>query len=449
MNLAKLVSNKIDNIDSNFTNKSYNSISHEYFQEFGNSFNGNNYTLSTATIDKAYQLLPILPTIINRKSLMFNNGRISLLNTKGETVNDNRLTKLLSQPNPLQTGSQFISQSYALSQIYGVAVWLIVKPFNNIVGRMYVLPNQFLQINYKQTSYLSIENLSDLIESVYFTYNGETTQLNKEDLYFCTDTTLSIDSPIFPQSRITPLGNQITNLVANYEARGVLINSRGALGILSNDSKDVIGTTSIDAEDKQLLQEDYKKYGLSKSQWQVIITNMSLKWQRISMDVDQLKLFENEKSDIQTICDAFGFNYNLLSNADGTTFNNQNAYEKAMYQNTIIPESENILFQFNEATLTFQNGYQFIIDYSHLPIFQDNQKEKAEIHRINVLAFTEQFLKCAITHDALMLELKQPIRQEFVGKYLDELPQLWDLYKINNTQNDNINGQGNQTNQGN
>jgi hypothetical protein len=443
MDLIKLVSNKIERIDSNFTTKNYNSTSYEYFQEFGNSFNPNTFSLSNATIDKAYQLLPILPTIINKKSSMFNNGKLSLLNKKGEEVKENRLLKLLAQPNPLQTGGQFLSQSYALSQIYGVSVWLIIKPFKSIVGRMYILPNQFLQINYKQTNYLSAESIADLIESVYFTYNGETTQLNKEDLYFCTDTTTSLDSPIFPQSRITPLTNQVSNLIANYEARGMLINSRGALGILSNDSKDVIGTTSIDAQDKQDLQEDYKKYGLSKSQWQIIITNMSLKWQQISMDVDQLKLFENEKSDLHTICDAFGFNYNLLSNAQGTTFNNQTAYEKAMYQNAIIPESENIIYQFNEATLTFDSGYRFVIDYSHLHLFQDNQKEKAEIHRLNVQSFTEQFLKCAITHDALMLELKQPIRKEFTGKYLDELPQLWDLYKINNTQNEQVNGQGN------
>ena len=442
MNLVNIISNKIAKIDSNYTTKS-NTISHEYFQEFGNSFNTNNFSLMNSTIDRAYQLLPILPTIINKKSSMFNNGKISLLNAKGETINDNRLLKLQSQPNPFQTGGQFLSQSYALTQIYGVTVWLIVKPFKSIVGRMYILPNQYLQINYKQTTFLNAESIADLIDSVYFTYNGETTLLNKEDLYFCTDTTTSLDSPIFPQSRITPLSNQVTNLIANYEARGMLINSRGALGILSNDSKDVIGTTSIDAQDKQDLQEDYKKYGLSKSQWQIIITNMSLKWQQISMDVDQLKLFENEKSDLHTICDAFGFNYNLLSNAEGTTFNNQNAYEKAMYQNTIIPESENIIFQFNEATLTFDNGYKFVIDYSHLPIFQDNQKEKAEIHKINVQSFTEQFLKCAITHDALMMELKQPIRQEFAGKYLDQIPEIWEFYKINTTNDAPINGQGN------
>lgn len=442
MNLVNIISNKIAKIDSNYTTKS-NTISHEYLQEFGNSFNTNNFNLLNSSIDRAYQLLPILPTIINKKSSMFNNGKISLLNRKGEEIKENRLLKLLAQPNPLQTGGQFLSQSYALTQIYGVSVWLIVKPFKSIVGRMYILPNQYLQITYKQTNFLNAESISDLIESVYFTYNGETTQLNKEDLYFCTDTTTSLDSPIFPQSRITPLASQVTNLIANYEARGMLINSRGALGILSNDSKDVIGTTSIDAQDKQDLQEDYKKYGLSKSQWQIIITNMSLKWQQISMDVDQLKLFENEKSDLHTICDAFGFNYNLLSNAEGTTFNNQTAYEKAMYQNAIIPESENIIYQFNEATLTFDNGYRFVIDYSHLHLFQDNQKEKAEIHRLNVQSYTEQFLKCAITHDALMMELKQPIRKEFVGKYLDELPQIWELYRINTNTNATTNGQGN------
>jgi len=425
LNIKQVIGSSLVKLGNTLTNKSISTLNspNEYFYELSNGFN-NGYQYSNQAVKLAFERCHILPTIINKKNYAFNNGKVSLLNSKGDEIVSNRLLKLYNQPNPLQTGKQHLSQIYALTQLYGLCVVLVVKPFKNIVGRMYILPNNYLTISYKQESFINAETISDLIESVTFTFNGESTILNKEDLYFYTDNSIGIDSPLFPQPRIATLSVPISNIIGSLESRNTLINSRGALGILSNDGKDSIGTMPLDGEQKKLLQEDYQKYGLSKNQWQIIITSMSLKWQQMAMPIRDLMLFENERADIGIICDAFGIKSELFSNPTGATFDNQTNYEKQLYTNSIIPDAENLFFQYNDCTLAFDNGYKFNVDYSHLPILQEDMKALAEVRAKDTRSVITMFKNNLISYNrAVSILGETEINKEFNNKFWSNLTQ--------------------------
>ena len=101
-----------------------------FFWDFG----GREYFFSYAGQSdaiKAYQCCAPLTAIVNRKTQAYINGKTWVLNTQGKEANNDvakRLRKLLSQPNPLQSGMQFEAQNYCYQQIFGWSLVFAPKP---------------------------------------------------------------------------------------------------------------------------------------------------------------------------------------------------------------------------------------------------------------------------------------------------------------------------------
>jgi hypothetical protein len=129
-----------------------------------------------------------------------------------------------------------------------------------------------------------------------------------------------------------------------------LINRRGALGILSNNGKDVNGTLPLDPEEKKALEEDFKRYGIRKEQVQMIITNAALSWQQMGYPTKELMLFEEIEDDIMRMCDTYSYPYRLLSSNQANSLGGTDAkvFDKRLYQAAIIPESESMYDQWND-----------------------------------------------------------------------------------------------------
>lgn len=382
---------------------------------------GNQYV--NASIAELYYKCPIIPIVINKEIQAFANYKLKLYNAKGDIISEHASLKLFNSPNQFQTGSQYLSFVLANTLVYGFCFALRVEPFKGKITRLFPLPSQFVNVVFKPSyTYIdaTAENYKDLIDRVEFTYNGMTTTLNLDDLYLYTDNTVSLNSIVFPESRIMPLRQIASNLAVNYEARGVLMSNYGALGILSNDGKDEYGTKPLDQKAKEELQSDYKRYGILDSQWRIIITSLALKWQPISLNIADLMLFENEKSDIQTICDAFGYPFELLSKSDKSTYNNQLENKKTLYQDVIIPLAENIIFQHNEAMKL--EGVRYALDYSHIPVLQENKKDESDVRQKNVRSLIMQFKNNFIIYDRVMAIMGETeLNKMFVGKFWSDL----------------------------
>ena len=104
----------------------------------------------------------------------------------------------------------------------------------------------------------------------------------------------------------------------------------------------------------------------------------------MSLNMRDLMLLETAEDDIMTLCDALGFKYQLLSRGSGTTFNNQELAQKAQYQDNIIPMADNYMSQFNDCVYAEENNVKYIIDFSHVPCMQADEKLKSEIRKNNV-----------------------------------------------------------------
>ena len=333
---------------------------------------------------RAYMKVPEVSSIINRDAAMFSNMRIIAVNKDGKEVEDKYITDLFSKPNWFQGGKEFIRQSRILRNIYGNEFIYFLRPVG--IGKtksMFTIPSSKIKIEYKGGAYFDYDDVPEqLTYSVEI--DGKYYPIDKKDLLHINDNTVSIDKVNDPSflkggSKLRANAAPINNIMDAYESRGIIIRKRGALGILSNNSKDGIGSTMpIDDSEKKQVQDDYKNYGTLAGQNQLIITNASLTWQQMAQnEPKKLGLFDEVREDFMKLLDAFGHPLELYASQNGATFENQEQAIKNVYVNTIIPAANEWLQPINEM-LTNGKGYNLVASYSHLPIFQEDLNEKGQ-----------------------------------------------------------------------
>lgn len=337
---------------------------------------------------KAYADCPPVNAIINLKAQAFMNGKTLLTNSmgkaKGKPATGELATKintLLTRPNPIQSWAIFETQNYIFQQVAGYCVVVPIKPAgfpNSYATALWNVPPWMLGIIEKpNTNLLTARSYKDFIDSIFIVWGGLTIPLNLDDIYIFKDFTPSSFSMAFPESRIRALRQPINNIIGAYDSRNVLINRRGALGVLSNDGKDVNGTIPLDPDEKKSLQDDYRKFGLRSNQWNVIVTNAMLKWQQMGFPTKDLMLFEEIQDDIQRVCDSYGYPYRLLASEKAASYNDVKVFGKKLYQDTTMPESELIYSQWNEFFELGKNGLLLTKDFKHVAALQEDQVNEA------------------------------------------------------------------------
>jgi hypothetical protein len=344
--------------------------------EYKFKFAGRNSSLT------AYRLCSPLNAIINKKAQAYINGKTWVLNSRGkEATSDEakKLRKLLKQPNPLQSGKQFEAQGYIYQQLFGFNVILALKPVgfrDNIdASTLWNIPPFMIDIEETEKLFYQSDT-KGIIKRIILNYKGRRTEIPVEEVFIMKDIVPSFESLVIPESRVCSLEMPINNIIGAYESRNVLINYRGALGILTAD-KDSMGTIPLNTTDKEELQRDFRRYGLSNKQWQVIITSAALKCQNMGYATKDLMLFEEIEDDIMRICDEYNFPYQLMASAKGSTFANMKEGKQLLYQDAIIPEAESICEQWNQFFDLERFNLTLSKDFSHIPALQADKQHEA------------------------------------------------------------------------
>jgi phage portal protein BeeE len=166
------------------------------------------------------------------------------------------------------------------------------------------------------------------------------------------------------------------------------MNKKGALGILSNNSKDSQGAIPLTPAERERLDKEYNRmFGIQKEKSQVIMTNTALTWQAMTFPTKDLMLFEEVNADFNSIIDQYGLNDNLFTRDKGATYENLAEGMKQAYQSTIIPEAEELAMNRSQLFGLVERGEWLELDYSHIPALQENLKEKAEVLEKKANAF--------------------------------------------------------------
>jgi hypothetical protein len=358
---------------------------------------------------KAYRCCPPITAIINRKAQAFVNGKTWITNKQGKAKGKEatgevaeKIRNLFKQPNPLQSGKQFEAQQYIFQQMQGYCVVLPIKPtgFPNIdAKRLWNVPPWMLEIREKdKVNIAKINGIKDLIESIHIVYKGDRTPLPLDDIFIFRDFTPSIDSFVFPDSRIRSLAQPINNIIGAYESRNVLIKTRGPMYVISSNQSDDSGNVPLKPGEKdQLLKEFKERYGITKQQSLAIITNANIKVDSVGFATKDLMLFEEIEDDIMRICDSYTYPYQLLASAKNTTFANLNDAKKLLYQDATMPEAESIYEQWHQ--FFDLDKYSLLIekDYSHVAALQEDKVKSATARKTGNEAYLIEFQNNTLT----------------------------------------------------
>ena len=81
--------------------------------------------------------------------------------------------------------------------------------------------------------------------------------------------------------------------------------------------------------------------------------------------------------------------------------------EKWLYVNTIIPEATEWVGALNRRFETMDKSWEIVADYSHLEIFSENAKERAQTMSMLITALSKAFIDGALTMPDYKKELEK------------------------------------------
>jgi len=345
---------------------------------------------------RAYQLCPVISSIINKKAKCLVNGKRVILDANGKKAESKvaaDITKLLENPNYIQSGIQFRAQGAVYRQIYGYCPVLVIKPvgFEDDYSKwkLWNIPPWMLQIR-DRTDKMFYESQDSPFLSIWLTYMGHSVEMDPKNIFFIRENQISTGTYMFnqnqnnvslflPDSRLFALESPIDNLISSLNSRGSLIRNRGPLWVMTNDSNDTAesGIFPNDEDNINKLHNDFMQYGMMDGQRKAIITDAKLKLQTVGFDVSQLKLLEGELQDAKHICDGLDYPPYLMGLVDAK-FDNQDIAERALYTNSIIPDANSEDQQLTQLLGLDMLGLKISTDFSHLPALQENITEKGK-----------------------------------------------------------------------
>ena len=107
------------------------------------------------------------------------------------------------------------------------------------------------------------------------------------------------------------------------------------------------------------------------------MTEADVNWTPMSYPTKDLMLFEELTEDKMAIIDAYGLSYYLFSQANGATFTNVKEGMRMSYQDTIIPETEQMYATISQQLGLINEGLYIKPDFSHIAVLQDDKNAEA------------------------------------------------------------------------
>lgn len=324
--------------------------------------------------DKPYELyiqIPELRTVINKRAIMMSSGVPKVCDLEGNPVESHWMKDLIAQPNPTQSWSDVI---YSLAVNDG----LFNNSFAYCPKRSFDIRNLFVPLPSNQIKivgtgkYLDQLDTNGLIKEFQFWYDTQKKDIIEvEDMvYMNTPDGINLLNPV---NRIDTLKYPLSNIMAQYNKRNVILENMGAIGILSSKKSDMGGALPMTPEERNEIQADW----LKRSKDKLVMTEADVDWTPMSYPTKDLMLFEELTEDKMAIIDAYGLSYYLFSQSKGSTFTNIKEGMRMSYQDTIIPETNQMYATMSQQLGLIDEGVYIKPDFGHIPVLQDDKNEES------------------------------------------------------------------------
>lgn len=341
--------------------------------------------------------IPHLRAVIERKASYFSNVNfyIKRTDTAEEEIDyDHPLNKILKNPNVFQSWRQMLYMISLYKSICGISFAFPGFGINKSPKYLaFLKPIDFQDFHIEQDRSRNTIEVSDKNEIIkwviFYMNNGQTVRYDDVDqLIMFKD---SFSSYIEVRSRMTSLTKPIENIYKCLVNRGILMDAKGGIGIISGAQKDGGTAVPMKPKDKKDINKQLDGYGLGIGKKPVIFTDVPLKYQPMVFPTKELMLFEEIVDDMNTICDVYGMARELF---DGkSTYANKAEAETGTYNGTILSEWSDLFDTLNFELGLDKENRKLCMDYSHIKAMSENQvnvnqaeKTKSDMHLAELAA---------------------------------------------------------------
>ena len=334
-------------------------------------------------VEEMYAKCAPIRAILNEKRNAVSSAKVKLYKIvkdgEDSEIFDHDLLTLMRNPNPLQDFGTWLAQRMIYQDLYSRTYIRSVEGRKMGFGTPKALWNlRPDKLTIKTKTGFTVDetrvfDFADIISGYDYQSDEGLQVLTTDEVLFFSDYLFCFDKDT---SDVKSIEESAKNLMAILESRGEIIKHRGALGMISPEmGTDMTGTmVAIGNGKPNLLSQLKKMYGVLRGQSQVMLTDYPVKWQKMSMSMAELRLSESQKDEINVCCDVLSVPRELFD--PSTTFNNKEDARKKLYQDVVIPFCDSDIERLNEKMKVREQGMYFKADFSHLSIFQDNEKDK-------------------------------------------------------------------------
>jgi phage portal protein BeeE len=372
-------------------------------------------------IAEIYDTNPVLNAVVTLGANYMGNARVKIRDVKtGEIITQDSLSantgirdkeivakafRIIDNPNPMMSRWEFLQSYIATKWVFGNAFFYgnaggVEVNIKNIETLWNVWPQYMSAV--LTGSYFSATTQEEIIQEWIWGTNGfnNETKWKPQEILHRKDKNLSINCQkdiVFGKSRVESLMRPLSNISLAYESENNVMADRGARLIITA-GKDDAGVVPIMPNDKKKLKEEFRNYGLQDGQSQALIAEGVVNITAVDQDIRKLGIFETIATDALAVANTFNTPYELVRyNLTGSTFENQNQAEKRMYQNVIIPEFTDLLSDLTNWLKLRDFGYEYVADFSHIAVLQEDAKDKAQANRQTSAYYKELFLSNGCT----------------------------------------------------
>lgn len=327
-----------------------------------------------------------LNKVVMRHASMFANGRFvhkKKDGTKeGKIIEDSPLVELLENPNPLQSGEEWLMELAINYWVYGNNVMLPMKG-----SALSEYPTVINNLPWKQIKLTTTgrrwnqTKIDEIIKEYRVCYSDSVDDVYKpsELLHFRRS---GGKSAIIGESMLNACHMEISNVRGAMGYRNVNINEKGALGIMANKSTDTSGKLPLSQEDRISLekQSQNETHGQFHGQSKIKVVDGDVNFIHTSLGIKENMLFEEIDADVKVFIDTVQLNDNIFSKEKSKIQANLLEGLKMAYQDGVFPFAGRFCSLLKKG-LGLPDNEWIELDYSHLPCFQEDQKEKSEVDK--------------------------------------------------------------------
>lgn len=383
-------------------------------------------------------------------------GNFMLKSQKDDSIiwNNDEINNFLTQLNPLQTFSEFVTSYFAYKFVTGNSFIKAALPSSvsrtelwKWCDNYWVLPSDCVEVKVKRpTPLFSVAGRNDIIEGYQLTFGGIVDIISTNSVFHAKE--MNIDSSsnyMAGKSRLVSQLKPISNLIPVYEARNIIYTKRGALGIIVCKKKDDAGSIALKPKEKEEIRKEYNDaYGVGDSKKSpVAIIKDDVGFIKTSMSIQELQPFDETLVDAINIAGAFSIPSMLVPRKEASTYDNQASSERGVYNNIVIPEAKAFVRDMTHFMGLDKSGMYLDVDYSGVDVLQAGNRERQETMEISSRRCRDEFMGGVITLNDWRAQIgESAVNSPIYNKLIlemdnNEIARLRDLGIIDNSKNYN------------